>query len=80
MLTLESTIDHLNADFPSFDFAKELFMSTPNLTKEPKLEIKKSATVALRQAPPYRSTTYALAAITRRTITSAPVPVEAKSM
>jgi hypothetical protein len=62
MLTLEAAIDHLDLDFRPVDFVKELFMSTPNLTKEPKLEMRKSATVALRHPPGHhaRSTSHTL--------------------
>lgn len=31
MLTLEAAVDHLNVSFPSLDFVKEHFLSTPNL-------------------------------------------------
>ena len=79
MLTLESAVEVLDIDFRPMDFMKELFMSTPNLNKEPRPDMKKSATVALRQSPPHhvRSTSYSLAVFNRRSVPMAPV-VEAK--
>ena len=75
MLTLMAAVDGINEDFRPMDFVKELFLSTPNLNKEPRLEIRKSATVALRQNPPhhYRSTSYSLSALTgRKAVVSGP--------
>ena len=71
ILTLEAAVDNLNVDFRPIDFVKELFMSTPNLNKEPRLELKKSATVALRQSTQhYRSTSYSLANVVRRPVST----------
>ncbi|CAH1777850.1 unnamed protein product [Owenia fusiformis] len=68
MLTLESAVDVLDLGFRPMDFMKELFMSTPNLTKEPRSEMKKSATVVLRTSPPHhmRSTSYNFSGVINR--------------
>ncbi len=85
MLTLESAVDNINVGFRAIDMVQELFMSTPNLAKESKLgEIKKSATVALRQTPTYRyrSTSYSLtgrAMQSRSVIMSSPPCMETRS-
>ena len=80
ILTLEAAVDNLNVDFRPIDFVKELFLSTPNLNKEPRFDMKKSATVALRQSPPhhFRSTSYSLSAVVRRAIASTPPVAESK--
>ena len=37
MLTLEAAVDTLDMDFRPIESWKELFLSTPNLSKEPKV-------------------------------------------
>ncbi|XP_064619246.1 protein furry-like isoform X4 [Lineus longissimus] len=81
MLTLEAAIDHLDLDFRPVDFAKELFMSTPNLTKEPKIDMRKSATVALRHPGGHhaRSTSHTLSYHRRVHVTTSVIePKEAR--
>ena len=60
ILTLESTVDNLDVDMKPL--MREIFLSTPNLNKEARMELRKSATITpLRQTLPkhtahYRST------------------------
>ena len=84
MLTLESAVDNINVGFRAIDLVQELFLSTPNLAKEAKIEPRRSATVAMRQTAPYRyrSTSYSLSGRSlqaRRAITSSPPCVETRS-
>ena len=75
MLTLEASVDNIDMDIRPIDYMKELFMSTPNLSKEMK-DSRKVATVVMRQNVPvhhFRSTSYTPSMLTRRLVTSAPL-------
>ncbi|XP_041356858.1 protein furry-like isoform X3 [Gigantopelta aegis] len=66
MLTLEAAIDNLDLDFRSIDFMKELFMSTPNLTKDGS-DSRRGAMVAPKPSPHHaRSTSYTASVIIQR--------------
>ena len=66
MLTLEAAIDNLDLDFRSIDFMKELFMSTPNLTKDG-TDNRRGAMVAPKPSPHHaRSTSYSASVIIQR--------------
>ena len=80
MLTLEAAVDNLDADMRPL--VKDLFMSTPNLAKDPKTtDLHKSVT--LRQPAPathFRSTSYNLSVVARKAIVSSPPIMESKGM
>ena len=71
ILTLQSAVDTLNVDLRPLDFAKEFFLSTPNLSKEARMDLsRKSATVAIRPTSPHHY--HSLNTVMRRPVTSTP--------
>jgi hypothetical protein len=78
MLTLNASVDNLDVEMKPL--MKEIFLSTPNLNKESRVEMRRSITsVPLRQQGPglpyshIRSTSYNLSIYARRAMISAPI-------
>ena len=78
MLTLNASVDNLDVEMKPL--MKEIFLSTPNLNKESRVEMRRSITgVPLRQQGPglpyshIRSTSYNLSVYARRAVISAPI-------
>jgi len=86
MLTLEAAVDNLDADMRPL--VKELFMSTPNLTKDSKGgDARKISTISpMRQATPssvyaaahIRQNSYNMSAAQRKAVVSSPPALETR--
>jgi len=82
MLTLNASVDNLDVEVKPL--VKEIFLSTPNLNKDSRVEMRRSVTsVPLRQqvlcSPSHtRSTSYNLSVYARRAIISSPPIMENK--